>query len=75
MNSKLTLRMDKAIIARAKQYAQENHTSVSQLIERYFDRLTKPVEYNEDDLLPEVREMLGMASKWNLKETRTNKEK
>ena len=40
MQSKLTLSIDKDVIVRAKNYAQENQQSVSSLVEAYLDRLS-----------------------------------
>jgi hypothetical protein len=39
MNTKLTLRLDEALIERAKQHAQQRHTSVSQMVSEYFSLL------------------------------------
>ncbi len=36
MNSKLTLKLDKDIIEKAKVYAQKNNTSLSKMVEKYF---------------------------------------
>jgi Family of unknown function (DUF6364) len=41
--SKLTLSVDDEIISRAKQYAEEQGTSVSKLVESYLDVLSTPV--------------------------------
>lgn len=41
MSKKLTLRLDETVIERAKEYASRRDTSVSQLVEDYFARLTK----------------------------------
>lgn len=40
MSTKLTLRLDEALIHRAKGYAQEQDRSVSQLVADYFANLT-----------------------------------
>lgn len=40
METKLTLRLKKDVIERAKEYAKENNTSVSRLVEVYLDALT-----------------------------------
>ena len=39
MNTKLTLNLDKDIIESAKDYAKNNHTSLSKLIENYLNSL------------------------------------
>lgn len=43
MNTKLTLRLDRARIERAKRYAQRQGTSVSRLVAAYFDELPEEV--------------------------------
>lgn len=40
MKKKLTLRMEKDVIERAKAYAEERGTSVSKLVANYFSALT-----------------------------------
>jgi len=39
---KLTLNIDPAVIARAKQYAHQRDTSVSKLVEDFLDVISKP---------------------------------
>jgi hypothetical protein len=39
--AKLTLSVDSAVIERAKRFAEQRGTSVSELVERYLDRLTR----------------------------------
>jgi antitoxin component of RelBE/YafQ-DinJ toxin-antitoxin module len=39
MSKKLTLRLDEEAIERAKQYAARRGTSVSKLVQRFFERL------------------------------------
>ena len=41
MSKKLTLRLDEDVIERAKAYAADRDTSVSRLVESYFDELTE----------------------------------
>ena len=41
MNAKLTLKIDGSIIASAKQFASERHTSLSKLVENYFKTITR----------------------------------
>lgn len=38
--AKLTLSVDRDVVARAKRFAEQQNTSVSALVERYLDRLT-----------------------------------
>lgn len=47
MDSKLTLKLDESVIARAKKYATSKKVSLSRLIENYLDSLTR----NQNDQL------------------------
>ena len=40
MDKKLTLSLDQLVIEKAKKYAKSNRTSLSKMIEAYFDSLT-----------------------------------
>ncbi|MDR0587327.1 MAG: DUF6364 family protein [Treponema sp.] len=40
MLTKLTLTMDNTVIGRAKEYARSHNTSVSDLVEKYLDRIS-----------------------------------
>jgi hypothetical protein len=40
MNSKLTLKLNSIVIARAKKYAKKHNTSLSKMIESYLDSVT-----------------------------------
>jgi len=64
MSKKLTLRLDEDVIERAKAYASERDTSVSQLVEDYF-RALRPAGSNESDewwtqLSKPTRQFLGV---------------
>lgn len=70
MKTKLTLRLDDAVIGRAKAYAAARGTSVSGLVEDYF-RLVAAEPHGDggpptdddwrDTLPPVVRDLLGSA--------------
>lgn len=63
MQTKLTLRLDDALIERAKQYAQERGFSLSQLVAEYFTVLTaQGGDENdfEDSLPPITRSLVGI---------------
>ena len=63
MQTKLTLRLDSALIEQAKQYAHERDVSLSQLITEYFTVLTAQSEDKtafEDSLPPITRSLAGM---------------
>jgi hypothetical protein len=53
---KLTLSVDEAVASRAKKYAERKGTSVSELVERFLDVLSKPAEADE---FPELKRLRG----------------
>lgn len=59
MDKKLTLSLDSHIIEKAKRYASKHKTSLSRMIESYFDSLTLE---NEDELktTPLVESLCGV---------------
>jgi hypothetical protein len=42
MKSRVNLTIDEALLDKVKGYAAQRHTSVSELVETYFEHLTKP---------------------------------
>ncbi|MFP3042632.1 DUF6364 family protein [Treponema primitia] len=65
METKLTLKMDEAVILSAKKYAENNHRSLSRLVENYFKNLTQeytpPKKYS-----PLVESLIGVISEDDL---------
>ncbi|MEK6477516.1 DUF6364 family protein [Catalinimonas sp. 4WD22] len=59
MNTKLTLKLDKAIIERAKQYAKSHHTSVSKMVEDYLHMLTAE-DRSSIEVTPLVESLTGI---------------
>ncbi|MFB6263104.1 MAG: DUF6364 family protein [Bradymonadaceae bacterium] len=49
MSKKLTLRLDEDAIERAKRYAARRDTSVSKLVERFFDQLDDDTDGDAGD--------------------------
>ena len=49
MDTKLTLRLDGAVIERAKKYARHHKISLSKMIESYLDSMTKQKEDKEEN--------------------------
>lgn len=60
MNTKLTLKLDKGIVEKAKKYAKKNNSSISKLVENYFRNIlkSKNVEKFQPTIL--VKEMSGI---------------
>ena len=59
MQTKLTLRLDSALIRRAKAHARRRGTSVSQLVADYFALLEAPPAPAEPSLPPITRSLYG----------------
>ena len=60
MNSKLTLKLDKKIIEKAKTFAKINNTSLSFLVEGFFERLIEKESNDQAKLSPTVKELAGV---------------
>ncbi len=58
MDAKLTLKLDKSTIERAKEYAQSQNISLSRLIESMLDKLVN--ENSEVEISPNVQQLLGV---------------
>ncbi len=58
MDTKLTLKLNSFIIERAKTYAKQKNTSLSQLIENYLGFLIEPKDDNE--VTPLVKSLSGI---------------
>ncbi|WP_397447028.1 DUF6364 family protein [Polaribacter sp. R77954] len=63
MDSKLTLKLDKAVIEQAKEYAKKNQISLSRLIESYLASLTQKEKSNkkEIEITPLVESLSGVV--------------
>ena len=59
MDTKLTLKLDKEIINRAKLYAESKKISLSKLIESYLQLLTKESS-TKDNISPLVESLSGI---------------
>jgi hypothetical protein len=58
MDTKLTLKLEKMVIDRAKDYAKKQHTSLSRLIENYLLSLTNEPE--NEKITPLVKSLSGI---------------
>ncbi|PQJ78276.1 DUF6364 family protein [Polaribacter porphyrae] len=64
MDSKLTLKLNKAVIEQAKAYAKEQQISLSRLIENYLATITKSKiesDKREIEITPLVKSLSGIA--------------
>jgi hypothetical protein len=63
MDAKLTLKLDPDAIMRAKSYAAKHGTSLSALVEHYFDTLTakKKKKYLSEELAGCVKNMQNLS--------------
>ncbi|MBI4645841.1 MAG: hypothetical protein HY738_04370 [Bacteroidia bacterium] len=61
MDTKLTLRLNKRVIDRAKYYARGHRTSLSRMIEFYLDSITKS-EKQEFEITPLVESLSGVVT-------------
>jgi hypothetical protein len=74
MNAKLTLKLNEAVIEKAKKYAQKNRQSLSELVENYFKALTDESGNEQDDygaLTTELSGVINAADIENYKEKYT----
>lgn len=61
MDKKLTLSLNQNVIEKAKKYAKSNKTSLSKMIEAYFDSLTNDkINDNEIQTTPLVESLCGI---------------
>lgn len=59
MNTKLTLKLNKRAIERAKKYAQKNKKSLSVMVENYFNMITDK-DIGDIEISPNVLELTGI---------------
>jgi uncharacterized membrane protein YgaE (UPF0421/DUF939 family) len=60
MDAKLTLKLDRDIIAEVKRYAQKRRTSLSKMVENYFKSLVGKEHNRKDKYSPLVKELSGI---------------
>ena len=59
MDTKLTLTLDKEVIAKAKIYAKDRKRSLSDLVENYFRALTDEGQFSEFEMSETVQSLRG----------------
>lgn len=57
MDTKLTLKLNKNVIEKAKIYASDKHMSLSRIVEAYLQSLTSDNSLNEFEISPFVKSM------------------
>jgi hypothetical protein len=62
MNTKLTLKLNKKAIERAKKYARKNNQSLSSMVENYFYLISDKDIPSEINISPNVLELSGIIS-------------
>lgn len=62
MNSKLTLKLNRVVIERAKQYAKDHNQSLSKLIENYLQAITVEKAKVETEISPLVMNLTGVIN-------------
>ena len=75
MNTKLTLKLNKKAIDRAKKYAQKNKQSLSVMVEKYFNLISDKDSITEIEISPNVLELSGVITlpeNLNMKEVYRN---
>lgn len=60
MESKLTLKLNKDIIEKAREYAQQHKISLSRMVEAYFSALTSEEKSDGDEITPLVKSLSGI---------------
>ncbi len=60
MDKKLTVRLNQQIIKKAKRYAKTHDTSLSKMIETYFDSLTSKEKDEHTETTPLVKSLSGV---------------
>jgi hypothetical protein len=59
MDTKLTIKLDRDVISRAKKYAHQRRTSLSKMIESFLDSVTKN-EPDSIEITPLVKSLSGV---------------
>lgn len=75
MDKKLTLSLDQKVIERAKRFAKLHKTSLSKMIESYFDSLTSAEENDNIPTTPLVKSLTGvieLPADYDFRSSRTN---
>ncbi len=75
MNTKLTLKLNKRVIERAKRYAKNKNQSLSGIVENFFEIILENDLPNDMEISPKVLELAGiikLSNDINIKESTSN---
>ncbi len=74
MKTKLTLRLNKQVIDKAKNYARNHNTSVSKMVESYLELVTKqkPLEIGISPLVENLSGVITMNENLDFKKSYSN---
>lgn len=62
MDTKLTLKLNDYVIEKAKRYARERNTSLSDMVENYLIHITEADEDKKEEITPLVKSLMGVVS-------------
>lgn len=65
MDAKLTLKLNKNIIEKARDYASARNESLSRLVEKYFAEITSSRDFKQS-LAPKTRSLSGILKNKNI---------
>lgn len=68
MQTKLTLRLDDALIRRAKRYSARSGRSISRLVSDYFALIDSELCADAGELTPRVRSLIGALAQQDVSE-------
>jgi hypothetical protein len=70
MDVKLTLKLDKNAIEKAKKYAKKHNQSLSVLVEEYFNLISEKEKMSKSEISPNIMELSGiikLSKDYNIK--------
>lgn len=62
MDTKLTLKLNEYVIEKAKRYARERNTSLSDMVESYLIHITEEENEKSTEITPLVKSLMGVIS-------------
>jgi hypothetical protein len=68
MQTKLTLRLDEALIRKAKRFSRKSGRSVSMMVADFFEKLDAPPPEEIQDITPKVAALRGILKETGVEE-------